>query len=211
MTPFEIALVISAGVGALIGTSAGTFAVIYLRSRYWKTAPNRTKFVTFDRQAASGSRLLSSDAYREIERTREGTREWWDANVNALQKSVATWDFDTEDSRLFSSTIRSLRDISENWDRAVESSLDVELLTIVTDYLPDVVERMMKIPKDILVEEARDGTTIADELRGQLHLIEARVREIRRSVFDADRRDVVLNSEIIQARYTKIESAFDDL
>lgn len=201
MGGFEWALIISAGVGMFAGTSVGTVVVAYLIRRGRRSAPQMTvRLVRHDRQTLS-SRRVSTDDFRAIERSREGTVEWWEANVTSLMRGVEVWNMDAEAGAVWKQIISDLHDITANWNRAVDANLDAELSTIVTEYLPLIVDRLNDIPADVLDSESRDGRTVRSELTDQLVNLARRTKTLRDALFIDDLRDVVLRTEVISARY----------
>lgn len=116
-----------------------------------------------------------------------------------------------EQREFWDETMRDLHDIAPRWRRMNDGGLAAEAMTIATEYLPRIAARYDGMPRDILDRENARGTTPREALTQQLTLISERADELRVASFDKDVRSIEYTSEVVKARYTKIESEFDDL
>mgnify|MGYP001601867595 CR=1 FL=1 len=116
-----------------------------------------------------------------------------------------------EQREFWDETVRDLHDIAPRWRRMNDGGLATEAMTIATEYLPRISARYEGMPRDILDRENARGTTPRDALTQQLTLISERADELRVASFDKDVRSIEYTSEVVKARYTKIESEFDNL
>ena len=88
--------------------------------------------------------------------------------------------------------------------RSADAQVRHDLETLATEHLPRTVDDFLVLPADYAREHRTStGTTPADELRSQLHLLVAGCRQLRDSVHDADVDRQQQQSRFLEAKFRR--------